>query len=363
MRLGVEAALVDGVIVPGDVVVDDGRVAEVGARPAGRHGLAVPGFVDVQVNGFGGVDFLGADTAGYRTAGEALLATGVTAYLPTIITAPRAAMVDAVRAVASARAAASGPRILGVHVEGPFLNPRWKGAHDEAHLRLPDPAFADQLCDAGPVRMMTIAPELPGGMELIGTLVERDVVVSLGHTDADARTAHQAYDRGASALTHVFNAQRRFTARDPGVSAVSLLRSDVTVGLIADLVHLAPESVLLAWHLARGRAALVTDAIAAAPAATGSFTLGGRTIVVDRDSARLPDGTLAGSVLTMDRAVRNLTQLGVPLVEALAGASTVPARLLRQSELGTLRPGHPADIVVLDGSHQVQRTLVGGRQH
>jgi N-acetylglucosamine-6-phosphate deacetylase len=362
MRLGAQAALVDGGVVPGDVIVEDGEVVEVGAQPAGHAGLAVPGFVDLQVNGFGGVDLLSADGPGYRRAGAALAATGVTAYQPTIISSAPADMRRALADVGKAQAEHAGPRILGAHVEGPFLSPRWKGAHDERHLALPDLHLAARLCTSGPVTYMTIAPELPGGFDLLDWLVDRGIVVALGHSDADAATAHAAYNRGARALTHLHNAQRRFASRDPGVSGVSLVRPDVTVGVIADLVHLAPETLMIAWFAARGRVALVTDAIAAAPARTGTFMLGDRQIRVGRDVARLPDGTLAGSVLTLDRAVRNLVGLGVPLPDAVAAATAVPARLVGHPELGTLRPRTPADIAVLDSGHRVVRTLVGGRE-
>lgn len=362
MRLGVHAALVDGGIVPGDVVVEDGEIVEVGAQPAGRAGLAVPGLVDLQVNGFGGVDFLTSDAAGYRQAGAALAATGVTSYQPTIISAPPAAMERTLAEIAKARTEPDGPRILGAHLEGPFLSPRWSGAHDQRYLLAPDLALADRLCASGPVTYMTVAPELVGGFELVDWLVRRGIVVALGHTDADAATATAAYNRGARALTHLHNAQRRFAPRDPGVSGVALVRPDVVVGVIADLVHLAPETLQLAWLAARGRVALVTDAIAAAPARTGTFSLGDRRIIVDEDSARLDDGTLAGSVLTLDRAVRNLVELGAPLADAVDAASAVPARLVGRPELATLRPRTPADIAVLDAANRVVRTLVGGRQ-
>lgn len=364
MRLGVRAALVDGAVVIGDVDIDidDGVVAAVGAEPAGRAGLAVPGLVDLQVNGFGGIDFLATDLDGYRQAGAALAATGVTAFQPTIVTSPPEVMCDAVRVADKAQTEGTGTRILGVHVEGPFLSPIFKGAHDERHLLPPDLGLAGALCDAGPVTYMTIAPELPGGFELLDWLVRRGVVVALGHTDADAATAHAAYNRGARALTHLHNAQRRFTARDPGVSAVALVRPDVTVGVIVDLVHLAPETVQLAWQAAPGRIALVTDAIGAAPASTGTFTLGDQEIHVGEDVARLADGTLAGSVLTLDRAIRNVTGLGIPFAEAVAGATTVPATLVGRPELGTLRPGTPADVAVLDGERYVTRTVVAGRE-
>ncbi len=362
MRLGVRAALIDGNQVGGDVIVDDGLITQVGVLPAGARGLAVPGFVDLQVNGFGGVDFMATDVDGYHVAGQALAATGVTAYQPTIVSSPVDITEHAVVTAGKAQHETGGPRLLGVHLEGPFLAPKFKGAHDERWLLPPDLHVAKRLCAAGPVTFMTIAPELPGGFELLAFLVERGVTVALGHTDADAATADAAYNRGARALTHLHNAQRRFTARDPGVSAVALTRSDVTVGLIADFVHLAPETVLLAWLAAPGRVALVTDAIAAAEAPAGmSFTLGDRMIHIS-EAARLDDGTLAGSVLTMAQAIRNVVSLGVPLPDAVRGAAAVPARLVGRPELATLQPATPADIAVLDEELAVMRTVVAGRE-
>jgi N-acetylglucosamine-6-phosphate deacetylase len=361
MRLGVAAALVEGQVVPGDVEVEGGVVAAVGASPAGRAGLAVPGLIDVQVNGLAGVDFLTADAAGYQRARQAMAAAGVTAFLPTLVTSPADVCKAALQQVGLAQHA-PGPRVLGAHLEGPFLSPSFKGAHDERWLRLPDTAAADELCDAGPVALMTVAPELAGGMDLVRHLVERGVVVSLGHTDADAAQAHAAYDAGARAVTHLFNAQRRFTARDPGVSGVALTRADVSVSLIADFVHLAPETVLAAWLAARHRLVLVTDAVSAAGQPPGAYPLGSREVVVDGHSARLADGTLAGSVLSLDQAVRNLASLGVPLADAVHAATAAPAALLRWPDLGTLHPGAPADMAVLDDGLEVVRTLVGGAE-
>jgi N-acetylglucosamine-6-phosphate deacetylase len=363
MRLGVAAALAGGQIVPGDVSVADGQVEAVGVAPAGTRGLAVPGFVDVQVNGFAGVDFLAASPSDYVTVAEALAATGVTAYLPTFITAPVDAYRDALRAlaeVAGGAAAAESPRPLGAHLEGPFLSPDWPGAHPPEHLLAPDVALVDELRALGPVTTVTLAPERPGGLELVSALAQRGIVVHIGHTDADAATAHAAFDRGARALTHIHNAHRRFQPRDPGPAGVALTRPDVTVTAIVDGVHLAPETAGSAWLAARDRFCLITDAIAAAGRGDGTFHVGEREIHVRDGASRLADGTLAGSVVTMDRAVRELVALGASVPEAIAAATTAPAHLLGRDDLGVLTPGGRADIVVLDDELQVRRTLVAG---
>ena len=357
MRLGVSAALVGGTLVPGDVEVADGLLAAVGLASANGRGIAVPGFVDLQVNGFAGVDFLGADADAYARAGDALLETGVTAYLAAFITSPEAALVDALRGLP---AGAAGPRVLGAHVEGPFLSPARLGTHPPEARRDPDPALLARILDAGRVRLVTLAPELPGALELVELLVARGVVVSCGHSDASAAEAEAAFDRGAGAVTHLFNAMRPFSHRDPGIVGAALTHPGVTVQLIADGVHLAREAVLLAWSSAQGRVALVTDAVAGAGLGDGSYALGEVPIEVQDGVVRREDGVLAGSALTMIEAIRNVHRLGVPLEEAVRAASEVPARLLGETGLGRLAVGLPADLVVLDDSLEIVRTLVAG---
>ncbi len=359
MRLGVAAALVGGELVAGDVEIVDGAIAAYGLASGNGRGIAAPGFLDLQVNGFAGVDFLDADADGYARAGEALLETGVTSYLPTFITAPLERLTDALSHVPPSRR--DGPRIVGAHVEGPFLSPRRLGAH-RAEARLdPDLAVAERLLDAGPVALMTIAPELPRAAELIAFLRARGVVVSCGHSDARAEDAHAAFDAGAATVTHLFNAMRPLGHRDPGIAGVALARPDVIVQVIVDGVHLAPEVVQLAWNAAAGRFALVTDAMAAAGVGDGVWAIGGvevdvRAGVVQRSG----DGVLAGSVLTMLDAVRNLHALGAPLAAALEAASATPARVLGLSHVGRIEPGAPADLVVLDDALEIDRVLVGG---
>jgi N-acetylglucosamine-6-phosphate deacetylase len=361
MRLGVRAALVDRTLIEGDVEIRGERVARLGARPPGTAGIAVPGFVDLQVNGFAGVDFLAADVEGYRQAGEALAATGVTAFLPTLVSSPLDAYDRAIAAVAGLHDG-PGPRALGVHLEGPFLAPRWAGAHDPAHLREPDPGLARRLCAAGPVRMMTLAPELPGALAVVDALTAAGVVASCGHSDAHADAAHAGFDRGARAITHVHNAHRRWRARDPGLGGVALARPDVAVQAIVDGVHLAPETAYATLLAARGRFCLVTDATEAAGVGPGEHRLGTSRVRATDGAVRLQGGTLAGSLLTMDRAVRNLTEMGASMADAVEAAARVPARLIGRPDLGALREGGTADLVVLDDELRVARTLVGGAE-
>jgi N-acetylglucosamine-6-phosphate deacetylase len=356
MRLGVEAALVDGAIVAGDVDVADGLVQRVGLGGPGR-GLAVPGFVDLQVNGFAGIDLASADGAGYARAGEALLQTGTTAFQPTFTSAPEA---DLIAAVAGMPTGEAGPRIVGAHLEGPFLCVERAGVHDPAMFRPPDLALLRRLLAAGSVTQMTLAPELPGALELVDELVARGIAVSAGHTNASAAEAHLAFDRGVCTVTHLFNAMRRSTPRDAGIGYAALARSDVSVQLIVDGHHLAPDTVRVAWAAAGGRFALVTDAVAAAASGDGTFRLGGQALRAADGVVRGPAGQLAGSSLTMIAAVRNLHELGVPLEDALSAASAVPARIARRPDLGSLAPGKQADVVILDDRLEIVQVMVGG---
>jgi N-acetylglucosamine-6-phosphate deacetylase len=373
MRLGVAAALVDGDLVAGDVEVSDGRVAAVGLGNAGGSRIAAPGFVDLQVNGFAGVDFSAPGDDGYAVAGAALLAGGVTACQPTLVTAA----LDSMRASLS-RLSVHGlgptadqagrraphptaPRLIGAHLEGPFLSPARAGAHDPASIRAPDLATLEALLAAGPVTQVTLAPELPRAMGLVDALVARGVTVALGHTEADAATAHRAFDRGASGVAHLFNAMRRPAPRDPGVAFAALGRDDAFVTLIVDGRHLADDTVRAAWRAAGDRLVLVTDAVAAAGAPDGDYTLGGTVPIHSAGgSVRDAEGALAGTTLTMLDAVRNAHALGISLAAALRAATEAPAAMARRPDLGRLVPGAPADLLVLDDSLELHRVLLDG---
>ena len=358
MRLGVEAAIVEGDLLRGDIEIAAGRIVSVGLAPKRGGGIAVPGFVDLQVNGYGGVDFAAADAAGYQAAGDALLEGGVTAYQPTLITAPEESLIAALQTVPAGEEA--GPRILGVHLEGPFLSPNRLGAHPAAARRDPDRDLLERLLAAGPVSHVTLAPELPGALELVHLLHERDVVVSCGHTDATAAEADAAFDLGVGTVTHLFNAMRPLGHRDPGIAGAALVRDDVIVQVILDGHHLAPEIAQLVWRTAAGRMALVTDAIAAAGTDARSSSLSGVDVEIRGGAARRADGVLAGSVVTMIDSVRNLHALGASFVDAIGAATVVPARIARRPDLGVLRPGGEADVVVLDDRLEIRTVIRAG---
>ena len=341
MRLGVEAALIGRELVPGDVEVVDGRIARYGVASASGRGIASPGFVDLQVNGFGGVDLLGADADAFRRAGDALLETGVTAYLPTFITAPEEQLRAALAAVpldapgpSDSRRASRGP----VPVTGP---PGHASPCLPARSGRRSPRRGCSTRD--PYGWSRSRPSCPERCALVELLLERGVTISCGHSDATSEEAAAAFDSGVHTVTHLFNAMRPFRHRDPGIAGAALVRDDVVVQVILDGIHLAPDTMRLVWRAAAGRVALVTDAMAGAGVSDGSYSLGGVDVVIRDGVARGPDGVLAGSALTMIEAVRNLHALGVPLArrarcrDRRPGARPRPPRR-RPARRSTCRP-------------------------
>lgn len=360
MRLGVKAALVGGQFVPGDVEIEEGVVSAAGLSPAGRSGLAVPGFIDLQINGYDGVDFTSARIDDYRHVARQLAATGVTSFQPTLISLPEDDYLPPLQRLDPS--AVTEARIPGMHLEGPFLSPERCGAHDPKNVIDPSIELTERLLDAGPVTHMTIAPELPGAMEVMDLLTARGVTVGIGHTNCDAETANAAFDRGARSVTHIFGAQRPWGHRDPGVSGAALVRSDTFVTAIVDGVHLAPEAVQLAANAVGERFVLISDAIAAAGKPDGTYALGDRNVILSHGECRLEDGTLAGSTLTMDLAIRNMIDLGFSPQRAIHAATIAPASLMERTDLGSLLPGTAADVCVLDDSFEVTRTVVFGSE-
>ena len=358
MRVGVRAALWDGVWIDGDVEIVDGRIAELGLAGGARRGVAVPGFVDLQINGFAGIDFRTAEADGYRTAAAALASTGTTAFQPTFYSSTIDGYARALRVLGAVRDdPPHGSRVLGAHLEGPFLSRTWAGAHDPARLIDPDPAVLERLLAAGPIELMTLAPELPGAIDLITRLRAWGVRVSMGHTDADVASSRRAAAAGVEMLTHCWNAHRRFRPRDPGPAAVALL--ELAPGLICDRVHVADETLLLTFASAAERLCVVTDAVAPAGTDATRWDIDGVQVTITDGRAQLSDGTLAGSVVTMDRSLRNLVEIGIEPEVAIRAMSTNPARVARLHP-HDLSVGSAADVVVLDEGWNVARTIVDG---
>ena len=361
------------VIDDGTALISGGRISAIGGaelevpptterRDAGGLILA-PGFLDLQVNGGFGLDFT-ADPATIWDVAAGLPRYGVTGFLPTIITAPpekaRAAQ-DVLRA--GPPPGWTGAIPLGLHLEGPFLNPGKKGAHNPAHLRLPSAAAIGDWSAAAGVRLVTLAPELPWALDAIAALSGRDVVVSAGHSLATYDEAAAGFAAGARYATHLFNAMPALHHREPGLAAAALADPRVVVGLIADGLHVHPALVDLVWRaLGPERLNLVTDVMAAMGMEPGEYVLGDYRVRVDDNSARLPDGTLAGCTLSLDAILRAFMVFsGAALPAALATVTTTPARLLGlDGRLGRVAPGLAADLVLMTPQLEIVETLVAG---
>jgi N-acetylglucosamine-6-phosphate deacetylase len=353
----------DAVLVDGDTITWVGR----GRPPEGPDEEVVvepgeviaPGFIDLQVNGYGGHD-AAAGAGAIAAISEALPASGVTAFLPTLISSPvdeGATFVAAVGAAAESR----GARVLGAHIEGPFINPSFRGAHNRENLADPTPERIDVLEAARP-RMVTLAPELPGALAAIERLHRAGIVVSAGHTGADFEQGKRAIDAGIRFGTHIYNQMSQVHHRNPGIALALLLDARVTVGLIADGVHVHPS---ICEQLVRikgtSRIALTTDQTSAAGMPAGAYSLSDRSVVSDGTSVRLQDGTLAGSAARMDDLVRLMARLpGMTASQAIEMATGVPAKVLEEGRLGRIAPGACSDLVVLDSDLRVRLTMVRG---
>lgn len=366
-RIVTPTGVVDGgVLIDGDSIVG---VVDAGGPTTGvfdeiidlASAFVLPGFIDLHVHGGGGATF--DDGAEAIATGLAThRAQGTTRSLVSLVTAPADEMVTAIGAAAGY--AAGDPSVLGLHLEGPFLSPQRRGVHDPRSLRTPDPALLDRLIEAGngTVRVVTVAPELPGGLDLIRQLGRAGIVAAVGHSDAGYDVALQAFRAGAGLVTHAFNGMRPLHHRDPGIIGAAMT-AGVVLEAINDGVHLQDATVALLHAIAPGRLALVTDAMGATCAADGSYRLGAFDVEVRDGQARLADGTIAGSTLTMAVAVRRAVRdVGLGLVEAANAASLVPATVLGVADrFGSIRPGRAADLVVTDSDLQVTGVLAGGR--
>ena len=367
------------------LVVEDGRIIDLLARSTNEvpqnvslidfgDTIVAPGFLDIHIHGGAGLDVMRASVSELPRLGEFEASHGVTGYFPTTVAAPLDATCAALERLADAIEAAEKPapnggpvgaRPPGIHLEGPFLSHKRRGVHPPENLLEPTIETFDRLWQAarGHVGVLTIAPEIPGAMEVITEAARRKVCVSIGHSDAEMPVAQAAVKAGARHATHTFNAMRPLDHREPGIIGEVLSDDSLSADLIADGIHVAPE-VVKVFLQAKGheRAVLITDAISATGMPDGRYQLG--PIQVDvRDGKCTSGGSLAGSVLTMDRAVRNVTKFSHwSLREAVRSATLNPARAVHLTEnRGVLARGAAADFVVLSPSGEVLKTIVAGR--
>ncbi|MFL6051913.1 MAG: N-acetylglucosamine-6-phosphate deacetylase [Actinoallomurus sp.] len=363
------------VLEPGWVSIADGRIVGVGAGdpPAGAdevHDLdgryVLPGFIDVHMHGGGGAQITTDDPEEILRAVAFHRRHGTTRTLASLVTDRLDRMAASVRTIAGLiRDDAVTGSIVGVHLEGPFLNPAKRGSHHSEYLLAPDVTALRHLLAAGEgtVRVVTLAPELPGGMDLLREAVSAGVIAAVGHTEATFDQARDAFAAGATLATHLFNAMRHFHHRDPGPAGAALADDTVTCELINDGFHVHEDAVRIALAAAGpDRVALVTDATPAAGMTNGDFHLGPVPVFARDGKVTLTDGTIAGSTLTMDAAVRHaVRRVGIPITEAATAAATTPAALLGIADrTGSIRPGKDADLAILSADLYTETVIARG---
>ena len=351
---------------PGWLEIADDRITAVGEGTPPRRadlvvdGTLVPGYVDAHCHGGGGAEFGTTDPSDIDTALAAHLRHGTTSIVASLVTGTIDALRDQVRLLVPRVRAGD---LQGIHLEGPWLAEKYKGAHPIELLADPDPAAVTDLLQAGEgmIRMVTLAPERHHSMSVIELLTEQGVMAAFGHTDANYQQAKEAIAAGARGVTHLFNAMPALRHREPGPILAALEDPSVTLELIFDGVHVARDLCAFVMQSFPDRVALITDAMAAAGGGDGDYMLGNLPVNVCCGVARLADGkTIAGSTLTLDQAVRNAVAAGIPLAQAVHSATVIPARYLRLDDVGEIAAGKRADLVVLDDDLQVQQVMLRG---
>ena len=355
-----------------DVTISDGRIRGIGATvDIGSDDIVVdvsgmlvaPGLIDLQCNGAGGVDFTN-DAAAIGTLSSVLPRFGVTSFLPTVVTSDAESRKEAIDAVNGFRAHEAVARPLGLHFEGPAISPDHLGAHDAAFVMSPRMLSEEieEWTRSGVVALVTLAPELDGGIAAIEQLCSGGVVVFAGHTSMTPSVLRRARKVGLRGVTHLFNAMATFAHRHPGTVGAVLADDFVVASVICDSIHVDPVAVRVAWRsLGPARFLLVSDSSAPLGEPKGRFRLGGRAVVHDGAGVRTPDGVLAGSALALDQAVRNLIKFtGCAPTEALGAATAVPADVLGRADIGRITVGARADLVFLDEQLRLCRTMVAG---
>ncbi|MFF0827639.1 N-acetylglucosamine-6-phosphate deacetylase [Brevibacillus sp. NPDC003359] len=333
-----------------------------------EDGWICPGFVDMHMHGIDGYDTMDGTPESLQAISTALARHGVTSFLATTMTAPYDQLEQVLVNIAHhSRKGLPGAQAIGIHLEGPWINPRYKGAQKEENIAIPKLDAVQKLygLSEGLIKVVTIAPEQPEALEAIAWLKDRDVIVSAGHTGATFAQATDAVDAGVRHFTHCFNAMTGLHHREPGVVGAAMYHEQLSTELIADGIHVHPAVMKILYRVKTAeRLALVSDSMRAAAMGEGTYDLGGQEVHVHDNQAKLADGTLAGSILTLNRAVGNMVTLsGVSLPDAVEMASLTPASILGFGERkGRLAAGYDADITVLNEQFDVTMTFVAGKE-
>jgi len=324
-----------------------------------KNFYVAPGFVDVHIHGFMGHDISEGTVTALNKISESLLKTGVTSYLPTFVSMPLERLKEILRTLTPFLTKVKGAVPIGFHIEGAFINKEKHGAMDENYFVTPSIEIVDELLNSGKVKMFTVAPEITNVIDVIRYLAKKGVIVSLGHTNTDYETAALAFVNGATSVTHLFNAMTQFHHRNPGLIGASFTLP-FYLQFIADGVH-TKEEIIKMMRLVKERVVLITDCTQAGGMKEGRYLLGALEIYSNGKYVSLKDGTLAGSVLTMDVGVKNLVKYGgFSLEDAIKSATKIPSESIREPNIGVIRAGADADIVLLDENLSVRGTIVKG---
>lgn len=328
--------------------------------------FVAPGFIDMHVHGGGGSDVMDGEYEAIKQVAATHSCFGTTAFLPTTMTMSKNKIIKSLKSIQEAFIKGTGAaEILGVHLEGPYINPEKKGAQREKEIKRTSIAEFLEFNQASGnlIRLITIAPEMPGAIDFIRWLHKQGIIVSVGHSDATYEQVQEGIQAGLTHVTHIFNAMRGLNHHEPGVVGAALSSPKLIVEMIADGIHLHPAVMkILIRTKETGKIVLITDAMRAAGKSDGTYDLGGQEVIVNNGQARLKDGILAGSVLTLDKAVRNLiTKVGVSLTDAVQMVTFNPAKCLKvHGKKGSLEPGKDADIVILNKKLKIELTMVKG---
>lgn len=348
---------IEGVVAPSQI--GGAEVIDAGGR------YVSPGLIDMHIHGYLGEDASDGSEAGLLKMAEGIVKNGVTSWLPTTMTVSEQALRKAfalVRKLMDPGKNPRGARMLGVNAEGPFINPAKKGAQAGEHIKRADAAFVREYADV--IRVFTVAPEMPGNLECIREIArDQGPLISMGHTAANYQQALAGIEAGVRHVTHLFNAMTPLQHRDPGVVGAALTDDRVSCELIADCFHVSPALFALVARQKGDKLVLITDCTRAGGLADGEYTLGGQPIFVKGIECRLADGTIAGSVLKLNDAVRNvLRETGLPVHQVVAMASLNPARAIGVADKkGSLEAGKDADILIADDDFRVEKTFIGGK--
>lgn len=359
-------------LVPATVVMESGRISQVltgeerfgsGEGVDGGGQLLMPGMIDVHIHGAHNFDMMDGTAESIQAVSKACAETGCTSFLVTSVSSSIEALMKMIEQTKAVIGKEEGAKIAGIHLEGPYLNVEKKGMQNPLYLRHPDLTEMTEIFEAaaGLIKMVTIAPELPGGLELIRFLKEREVVVAIAHSAATYEEAQQAFDEGASHITHCFNAMPAIHHRAPGLVTAALEDDRISLQAIVDGVHLHPGIVRL-MHKVKGpdKMVLTTDALQAMGVGDGDYLFGGHHVTVKDGVARLKDGTLASSTVTMNQSLKFSTDFGIPVADTIQMATSTPADILGLPELGRVEVGYMADLVLVDDAFNVQKTWING---